>query len=314
MGNGRRRLIRSRAALPAFVPACRILIPALAVFQAMLAGCDPTHKQVVQGRLRVAGTGDAAGVIQAAADSFGARYQKATIELLGGGTVWGLEALINREADVAIVSRELLAAELEAAKETGVQLALFPFAHDGIAIVVHPSNPVYGMAAEEVRGIFQGQITDWEVVGGTPGWIRLYTTGVEDGATGFVRKALLGGAEFMAGAGRALTTAAVADSVAAHEDAIGYASMADLSPQVKALPISPPGGGPLKVLDMETVYRKEYPLVRTHSFGTRGIPRDNLISGFVSYVMSTEGQRIVLEHGLVPATVPLKIRREPRVN
>ncbi len=105
-----------------FRPACRILIPILAA----LAGCDPTHEQVVQGRLRVAGTSDAPGVIRAAADSFGARYQKATIELLGGGTVWGLEALINREADVAIVSRELLETERAAAKETGVDLRALP--------------------------------------------------------------------------------------------------------------------------------------------------------------------------------------------
>jgi phosphate transport system substrate-binding protein len=102
----------------------------------------------------------------------------------------------------------------------------------------------------------------------------------------------------------------VVDSVASHEDAIGYAGMAELDERVKALPISSPRGGPLKVLNIDTVYRKEYPLARVFYFGTRGIPRDNLVSGFVSFVMSTPGQRIVLDGGFVPATVQLRIKRE----
>jgi phosphate transport system substrate-binding protein len=275
-----------------------------------LAGCDPTHVEVTQGKVRVAGVDGMPRVMAAMADSFSARYRNATIELVGGGTVGGLEAMLNREADVAVISRDLLDVERQAAKDSGADLAMYAFAHDGIAVIVHPKSAVYGMAAEEAAGIFTGRITDWGEVGGQPGWIRVYVTGVQDGATGFVRKALLGGAEFLTGAGRALSTGAVADSVAAHEDAIGYASMADLSDRVKALPIAPLGGGPLKVLDVETVYRKEYPLVRTHYFGTRTIPRDNLISGFISFVMSTEGQKVVLEQGLVPATVPLRIKRE----
>ena len=273
-------------------------------------GCNPTHEEVTHGRIRLAGTGGAEEVIRAEADSFSVRYRNATIEMLGGGTVGGLEAMLNREADVAVISRDLNDAERQAAKDAGADLALYAFAHDGIAVIVHPKSQVYGIAAEEAAGIFAGRITDWGEVGGAPGWIRVYTTGVEDGATGYVRKTLMGGAEFLAGAGRALTTRAVADSVAEHEDAIGYASMADLTERVKALPLAPLGGGPLKVLDVETVYRKEYPLVRTLYFGTRTVPRDNLISGFISYVMSTEGQKIVLDSGLVPATVPLRIKRE----
>jgi phosphate transport system substrate-binding protein len=273
-------------------------------------GCTSTHEEVTHGRLRLAGTGGAEQVLRAEADSFSVRYRNATIEMLGGGTVGGLEAMLNREADVAVISRDLNDAERQAAREAGADLALYAFAHDGIAVIVHPKSQVYGIAAEEAAGIFAGRITDWGEVGGAPGWIRVYTTGVEDGATGYVRKTLMGGVEFLAGAGRALTTRAVADSVAEHEDAIGYASMADLTERVKALPLAPLGGGPLKVLDVETVYRKEYPLVRTLYFGTRSIPRDNLISGFISYVMSTEGQKIVLDQGLVPATVPLRIKRE----
>jgi phosphate transport system substrate-binding protein len=228
----------------------------------------------------------------------------------GGGTVAGLEALFNKKADIAVLSREPLESERQAGREVGVDVALYPFAYDGLAILVHRENPVYALSFSEARALFTGQITDWAEVGGKPGWIRVYTTGVENGATAFVKDRLLGGAAFLEGAGRATTTRGVVDSVAQYADAIGYASMAEVDDRVKALPLSPPEGGPLRVLNVETVFRKEYPLVRTFYFGTRGIPRDDLVSGFVSFVMSTRGQKIVVEKGLVPAAVPVRFRSE----
>lgn len=222
----------------------------------------------------------------------------------------GLEALINKNADIAVLSREPLESERQAGREVGVDIALYPFAYDGLALIVHRDNPVYALSFSEARALFSGQKTDWAEVGGTPGWIRVYTTGVENGATAFVKDTLLGGVAFVEGAGRATTTRGVVDSVAQYPDAVGYASMAEVDDRVKALPLSSPEGGPLRVLTMETVLRKEYPLVRTFYFGTRGIPRDDLVSGFVSFVMSNRGQRIVAAKGFVPASVPVRFRTE----
>jgi len=274
------------------------------------AGCGPSDPQLTEGTLRVVGSDAAKPMVSAAADSFAGSYKRARISVEGGGTVVGLEELINRQADVAVLSREPLEAEKAAAEEVGVEIALYAFAKDGLAIVVHRDNPVYALAFGEARAVFTGATRDWAELGGQPGRIRVYVSGVQSGAWGFVQKKLLDEAPFVEGAGRAPTTAAVVDSVAAHEDAIGFAGMAELDERVKALPISPPDGGPLKVLNVDTVYRKEYPLVRVFYFGTRGIPRDNLVSGFISFVMSTPGQRIVLDAGFVPATVLLRIKRE----
>ena len=282
----------------------------LAAGLGLFAGCDATHRGVTEGTLRVVGSEAALPLVRAAADTFVAYYKRAQVTVEGGGTVAGLEALINKQADIAVLSREPLPSEREAGRGVGVDIALYPFAYDGLAIIVHRENPVYALSFSEARALFSGQTTDWAQVGGKPGWIRVYTTGVENGATDFVKDVLLGGLAFAEGAGRATTTQAVVDSVAQHPDAVGYAGMAELDVRVKALPLSPPEGGPLRVLNMETVFRKEYPLVRTFYFGTRGIPRDDLVSGFVSFVMSNRGQKIVAEKGLVPASVPVRFRTE----
>ncbi len=277
---------------------------------ALSGGCGESDRGVTRGTLRVAGSDTALRLVRAEADSFAATYAKARIDVQGGGSLVGLEALINREVDVAVLSRTPTDAERELGKKSGAEIALYPFALDGLAIVVHRDNPVYALSFAETRSVFAGEIDDWADLGGNAGPIQVYASGVQGGADGFVRQSLLGGAAIAAGAGRAPTTAAVVDSVAAHEDAIGFAGMTELDSRVKALPISPKEGGPLTGLDAETVYRKEYPLVRTFYFATRGIPRRDLVSGFVSFAMSTRGQKIVLDAGFVPATVPLMIKRE----
>lgn len=274
-----------------------------------MVGCGAAERDVTRGVLRVVGSETTLSLLRAEADSFSVSYRKAHIEVHGGGSLVGLEALINKEADVAVLSRAPTKDEESAAKKAGVPIALFPFAHDGLAIVVHRSNPVYALSFGEARSVFDGEITDWNQIGGRPGRILVYTSGVGTGALGYIRDSLLAGAEFTPGAGRSPSTRGVVDSVAAHEDAIGFAGMAEIDERVKALPISPKDGGPLTVLDMETVHDREYPLVRTFYFATRGIPRDDLVSGFVSFVMSTRGQSIVLQFGFVPATVPLHIKR-----
>lgn len=292
-------------------PALRRLLSAIVPAALLLsgAGCGGEEGRVTRGSIRIGGSDAALRLVRAEADSFAAQYPKARIVVEGGGSVAGLEALLNREADAAVVSRPPTDAERDAARRAGVEVALYPFAHDGLAVIVNAASPVYALSFPEAHGVFSGAVTDWAELGAPPGPIRLYVTGVQGGAEWFVREALLDGAPFAGGAGRAPTTAAAVESVAAHEDAIGYAGMAELDGRVKALPLSPKDGGPLTVLNVETVYRKTYPLVRTFAFATRGIPRDDLVSGFVSFVMSTRGQRIVLEAGLVPATVPLRIRR-----
>jgi phosphate transport system substrate-binding protein len=285
--------------------------PAVALAAAaLLAGCSPADRDVTRGVLRVAGSDTAYPFMQVEADSFVASYPKSRIEVTGGGSVAGLEALLNRRVEVAVLSRTLSDAEVELARKEKIEVALYPIAHDGLAVIVHPSNPVYAMSFSEAKGVFAGEIADWSELGGGVGPIRVYVSGVQGGAEGFVREVLLDGEPFVKGAGRGATTAALVDSVAAHEDAIGYAGSAEIDERVKALPLSPKGGGPLTVLDMETVYKKQYPLVRTVYCATRGIPRDDLISGFVSFVMSTRGQKIALDAGFVPATVALHVRRE----
>jgi len=274
------------------------------------AGCGEPASRLTHGEITVIGSDAALALMRAEADSFMARYTGARVKVEGGGSVLGLEALINKKVDAAFMSRAPSERELEIAKNAGSEIAVYPFARDGLAIIVRRDNPVYALAFDEARRIFAGETTRWTEVGGNDAEIVVYKSHEATGAAGFVRETMLDGAAFAGGAIEARTTREIAEAVAADANAIGFAGMSEIDDRVKALPLSPKEGGPLTVLNAETVYRQSYPLTRTFCFVTRGIPRDNLVSGFVSYAMSNPGQKIVLDSGFIPATVPVNIKHE----
>ena len=103
----------------------------------------------------------------------------------------------------------------------------------------------------------------------------------------------------------------VVREVAAHAGAIGFVSMSWAARGAKALSMSAVNGLPYVFPDAETVYRGEYPLSRPYLFEVRAAgPR--LAHGFITYVTSQDGQRIVHEAGLVPTAVPVRFVRRSR--
>jgi phosphate transport system substrate-binding protein len=80
--------------------------------------------------------------------------------------------------------------------------------------------------------------------------------------------------------------AAVVDYVAQHPEAIGYVSMAGLTPQVRAMTIDDVGLSP------QTVESQQYAFVRTLTFIVPTVPYPALLE-FLDFVLSQEGQAIV---------------------
>src|SRR3982750_4796275 len=87
------------------------------------------------------------------------------VELRSGGSGKGIAELRARASDVAMVSRQLAENERD--------LFAFPLCRDGAAIVVHRSNPLSGLRAQQLSAVLTGATTDWKQLGGRPGAIRL---------------------------------------------------------------------------------------------------------------------------------------------
>ncbi len=69
-------------------------------------------------------------------------HPEVSISVTGGGSGTGIAAMINGTVSIANASREMKPEEIAAAKANGVSPVEFVVAHDAIAVVVSPSNPV----------------------------------------------------------------------------------------------------------------------------------------------------------------------------
>ena len=100
------------------------------------------------------------------AETYMDTYPKVSISVTGGSRGTGIAAMINRTVSIANASREMKPEEIAAAKANGVSPVEFVVAHDAIAVVVSPSNPVQRLSIQQISDIYTGEIKNWMEVGG----------------------------------------------------------------------------------------------------------------------------------------------------
>jgi phosphate transport system substrate-binding protein len=161
-----------------------------------------------------------------------------------------------------------------------------PIGQDGVAVIVHPSNPIPGLTTGILREIYQGRVADWREVGGSGGNITVISREDGSGTRAEFEQLVMGARHTTAAAQIAPSSAAMVSSVARLPGSIGYVSMSYLGRNVRAVPIA---GVPIS---LETVADNTYPLRSTlFVVGTREPEGD--FRAFIGWLQSPEGQAVV---------------------
>jgi len=249
----------------------------------------------LSGTLQVNGSTTVAPVAQAWAEKFHELHPNVDVVVTGTGSGDGIAALINGTTDIAMASRKMKDKERDKIDGTPKE---FVVGRDGLAVIVHPSNPVDSLSMAQIKDIFTGKITNWKDVGGPDAEIIVYTRDTSSGTYGFFKEHVLNDEEYAAAGRKTASNAALANSVAGEETAVGYVGLAFLDSNVKAVAVSKDGGEPVEPT-LETAKAGEYPIVRDLNMYTIGEP-DGLAKAFLDYGFSDEGQAIVQEVGYLP--------------
>lgn len=114
-----------------------------------------TNRASAQGQLTIVGSTSVTPVMEKLAERYEQNNPGVKINITSNGSSAGVSGAIEGTADIGMVSRALTDEEQE-------QLLAVPIALDGIAIVVHPSNPHTDLAFNEASDIFKGKITHWD--------------------------------------------------------------------------------------------------------------------------------------------------------
>ena len=263
----------------------RLLIAAI-VFVALMALMFADWRGERGDTVDVIGSTSVMPFAEMLAEQFAEVEKSVTVDVQGGGSTVGVSATLDGYADLGMCSRSLKG------DETKLGLEPITIALDGLAIVVHPSNPVDELTKETVRRMFAGEITDWSAVGGKPGPVRLIVREESSGTREAFGNLIMGKSRVSRKALNQDSNGAIKELVKADAAAIGFMSLGLVTEELKALRID--GAEPTKA----NVMNKRYPLVRPFLFIHKGGLSVNS-KKFVEYVLSPTGQDTMEKEGLV---------------
>lgn len=227
------------------------------------------------------------------------------IAVTGGGSGTGIASLISGTCDVVMSSRDIKKKKILLAEKRGIMPYEVTVGLDGLAVVVHPDNPISELTIDQLAGIFTGKIKNWKELGGLDAKIVILSREVNSGTHVYFKEHVLSqeGAtvieEFAPWSLLLSSSHAIAEEVASNTSAIGYYGIGYISDQQKAVSIAQDKDSEFVKPSLENVSNNRYPIARPLLIYTNGEPQ-GLVKKFVDFMLSDEGQEIVLKTDFVP--------------
>ncbi len=279
----------------------KILFLFVAIIVAVsLVGCGGAKKGI-----QIKGSDTMVNLGQAWAEAFMKVNPKVSIAVTGGGSGTGIASLMSGTADIAEASRNMEKKEIDLALSKKISPKEIHVANDGVTLVVNPSNPVSKLTEQQLSDIYTGKIKNWKEVGGVDKKIVALSRERNSGTHVFFVEHVVkmndkkNPNEFAASVLMMPSSQAIIDEVATNNAAIGYVGLGYLTKKEKALAIAKDANSPYVLPSVATILSGAYPIARSLLFYTNGEPTGK-IKEFVDFVLSPEGQKIVLKMDFVP--------------
>ena len=253
---------------------------------ALLTACAPQ----AEGTITVAGSTTVTPVMR----EIGAAFENETgihVSIQEIGTSSGINATIEGASDIAMSSRALRDEEL-------VSLTPINFAIDGMAVIVHPENPITNLTLYQITAIFAGDITNWSEVGGNDANITVISreegSGARTSFESFVNLIEDGISRVRADALIHNGTGGILAAVSGNENAIGYVT-AGVVDGNSVVDIAINGVR----FSQETVLNGTY-IFANNFYIAHGSDISEDARAFVNFIMSEAGQAAVSTAEYVP--------------
>ena len=204
------------------------------------------------------------------------------------GSGSGITAVQEGTCDIGLSSRALKDEE----KSAGLKETVL--AYDGIAIIVHPDNPVSDLSVEQIAKLYTGEITNWKDVGGNDAEVVLIgreaASGTRDGF-----ESITGTKDKCQYRQELTSTGDVITAVSQNPDAIGYASLASIKDSVKALNVD--GVTPSEATVKDGSYKIQRPFVFVTN---KSVTLSEQAQAFVDFATSKDAADLIRTAGAVP--------------
>ena len=241
---------------------------------------------VMAGNLKITGSTTVQPIAQAAADRLMKANKYVNITVAGGGSGTGVKDTMAGTNNIGMSSRALTTAELDKINAVAI-------ADDGIAIMVHPSNPVKNITKDQAKKVFLGEIKNWSDLGGNNAPILVQTRETGSGTRASFEEMLLDKKSIVGTASPAPSSALILQAVAKNINAIGYDSVGFIDNTVKVITID--GVAPTAT----TVNKGQYAIGRSLFMLYNGKPKGPT-AVFIDYLRTMEVQKeIIVKEGFL---------------
>lgn len=328
----------------------RLFLGALLLATCLLPACNSKGSAAgeneysdtpTSGRVSISVDETFAPVLESQVDTFQKLYPDAHVKVTYQPEDSVMLDLLNDKVKLAIISRDLNAEEKAELSKQNMLPKTTKIGIDGLAIILHPSNPDSMLTLTQLRGIFSGQTTGWKQLSSKQklGDVNVVFDANRSSTLRFVRDSLLRGQALTKRVFAANSNPEVLAYVAAHPAAIGVVGVnwvSDLDDpkvlgflrtvRVAAITARP---NPKKddFIQPYQVYLAQktpeqlrdhpdlqnYPLRRNIYVISREA-RTGLGTGFASFVAGQKGQLIFQKAGLMPANMQARIVTTPKLN
>lgn len=257
-------------------------------------------------------------VVQAQIDVFQAIYSTAHITPLAVPEGKAFELLAADSVRLVLATRTLTDKEVAYYNSKKIFPKQVQIATDGIAVLLHPSNPDSVLLVQQLAAILRGEAGNWKQINkDNPGGdIRMV---FDNPASGIVRYMIdsVAHTDSLSALLSAVTDCkGVIDYVAEHENAIGLIGVSWVSDRddsthltfLSKVRVARIGHQRTDAYKPYQAYlaTQQYPLTRSVWLISTD-PHIGLADGFIAFASSDKGQRIILKTGILPATAPIRL-------
>ena len=256
----------------------------------LLAGIPVSAEEL----LNINGSTTVLPIAQKVAEAYMKENPAVKISVSGGGSGNGIKALIDGMTHIADSSRFIKDAEVKLALEKGAYPVPFAVAYDCIVPVVHPTNSVKNLTMDQLKAIYEGQITNWKTLGGPDLEIVVISRDTSSGTYEVWEEKVMKKQRVFPGALLQASSGAIVQAVSKNKHALGYVGFGYVDATVRALTVEGIEGNETTTLD------GTYPISRPLYMFTSGWPTGATLN-FINYMLNPQkGQKLVREAGFVP--------------
>lgn len=258
--------------------------------------------------------GNAANELRVLATDSAGRPVEAQISAHGSST--GFIALRADKADLAASSRPIKDEEVAALAPLGDMRSLEAeqvIAIDGVAVILHPGNPLNALSLKQLARVFAGEVATWEALGGSGGPIHLYARDEHSGTYDTFKELVLKahGKQLAGDARRFESSVELSTAVSTDPAGIGFIGLPYVR-KAKALAVSDGDSQPMPPA-ADLIATEDYPLSRRlflYNPPQRSRPWSEAL---LEFAQSERGQAIVAKNGFIAQRVRA-VRVEPRAD